>query len=281
METNAESTSPVETTEVDSEVIQTPAADSAPAGTEAAASGDDTSNWTKKAQERYDTLTREKYEALSARDRERYRSEQMERELQELKAKAAAKTETVAPSGDFPTLEKYNWDEGKFNAAVAEHAARIAREQTQAEFAAERKRQQEETANKSWKSKESEFVKSKPDYETKVLRHPDDGGPVISSNMADAIRSSDMGPAIAYYLAENRDRSAAIAELSPIAQIREIGRIEAKLEAAKAPPKPPVSQAPAPAPTVTATEAVVEKDPSNMSDAEFAKWRRRQIAQRR
>jgi hypothetical protein len=50
---------------------------------------------------------------------------------------------------------------------------------------------------------------------------------------------------------------------------------------AKASKKPTPAPQEAPVTRVAATRATVSKDPEKMSDAEFAQWRRRQIAQRR
>lgn len=50
---------------------------------------------------------------------------------------------------------------------------------------------------------------------------------------------------------------------------------------AKATKKPPPAPQEAPVTRIAATRATASKDPSHMSDAEFAQWRKRQIAQRR
>jgi hypothetical protein len=50
---------------------------------------------------------------------------------------------------------------------------------------------------------------------------------------------------------------------------------------AKATKKPPPAPQEAPVTRIAATRATASKDPSQMSDAEFAQWRKRQIAQRR
>jgi len=101
----------------------------------------------------------------------------------------------------------------------------------------------EERAMKAWSSKEAEFIKSKPDYVEKVQNArtlP------ISTEVQEALRESEFGPQVAYHLVENPEVARAILQLSPSAQLREIGRIEARLEAAKAKPAPAVSQAPPP-----------------------------------
>jgi hypothetical protein len=82
-------------------------------------------------------------------------------------------------------------------------------------------------------------------------------------------------------LGKNRELGEAIAALPPLAMAREIGRLEARLAEPPPAPKPKLTQAPPPPPKIEASEPEVEKDPLTMSDADFAKWRKRQIAQRR
>jgi hypothetical protein len=53
------------------------------------------------------------------------------------------------------------------------------------------------------------------------------------------------------------------------------------LIARKSAAKPAPEAQEAPVTRITASRATGSKDPSNMSDAEFASWRKRQIAQRR
>ena len=55
-----------------------------------------------------------------------------------------------------------------------------------------------------------------------------------SEVMTNAILDSEVGPQVAYYLANNPDEAEKIAELPPISALRAIGRLEAKFEA---PPK--------------------------------------------
>jgi hypothetical protein len=94
------------------------------------------------------------------------------------------------------------------------------------------------------------------------------------------IMESPLGPEVALYLAENLEKLEAISQLPQKSQAREIGRIEARLEAAKAAP-PPVSKAPPPAPKLDAAAATDDSEPNpSWSDERFEKWRRRQISQR-
>jgi hypothetical protein len=230
-------------------------------------------------QERIDKLTREKYDALRERDRQAYENERIQQRLAELEK---APTQQVAPANDFPTLEQYGYDESKFNAAVAAHIAKVTREQgtaaAQEAIRAEREAEQQRRVGESWAKKEAEFIKSKPDYLEKVR---DNASLPITQSMAQLIKDSDVGPQVAYYLGENEAQAAAIARMPPLAQAREIGRIEARIEAEKAKPRVAVSQAPPPPPKIDAGDAQAEKSPSEMSDSEFAKWRKKQISARR
>jgi hypothetical protein len=72
----------------------------------------------------------------------------------------------------------------------------------------------------------------------------------ITGVMAQAVRASDIGPEIAYWLGSNVKEADRIARLDPVLQAKEIGRIEAKL--ALDPPVKRTSSAPAPIRPVTA-----------------------------
>lgn len=92
----------------------------------------------------------------------------------------------------------------------------------------------------------------------------------FTQTIASAVMESDVAPKLMAYMSSNPDEVARIAHLSPARQAAEIGRLEAKLTAETPAPKP--SAAPAPIKPVTAT-AGGEKNPSEMTDAEFAAWR--------
>lgn len=94
----------------------------------------------------------------------------------------------------------------------------------------------------------------------------------------DAIFESDDPKALIEYLAdpEHADEAEAIAQMDALRAGRAIAKLEAKLAQAK--PQP--SKAPPPLEPVKG-RGELDPDPSRMTDAEFAAWRRRQIAQRR
>ncbi len=98
----------------------------------------------------------------------------------------------------------------------------------------------------------------------------------VSEAMATAIMQSDLGPDLLYHLGQNPKEAARIARLPPIAAIRELGKLEAKLSE---PPTKRASKAPEPISPV-GTRAEVGKDPSKMTDAEWMKWRESELSKR-
>jgi hypothetical protein len=96
----------------------------------------------------------------------------------------------------------------------------------------------------------------------------------ISEAMAEAIQSSDVGPDVAYYLGSNPKEAARIAQLSPIQQAREIGKIEVKLTTT--PPTKKTSSAPAPITPVTAKHTgapvVDTTDPRSVKNMSTSDW---------
>ena len=96
----------------------------------------------------------------------------------------------------------------------------------------------------------------------------------ITEVMAEAIRSSDIGPDVAYYLGSNPKEAVRISKLSYVGQARELGKIEAKLVL-----EPPVKRATsAPAPispvstrTISAT-SVDTTDPRSTSSMTTSQW---------
>ena len=272
---SADNSAPIETGDADANPVETKGDGTAPSVPEA----DTPSPKKDPVQERIDKLTRDKYDALREADRKSYEMERLNARLAELEK---AQKPEVAPQNDFPTLEQFGFDEAKFVAAVVAHNAHLTKAQATAAakelIEAEREQTRVHEATRNWAKKEAEFIKSKPDYVEKVLEArtlP------ISREIQMELRDSELGPQIAYHLVENPEKAAAIMSLPFKEQLKEIGRIEARLEATKTPAKPAVSQAPTPVPKVDVDEAPVtvrvdSADSDTLSDRE---WTRRRNAQ--
>lgn len=181
-----------------------------------------------------------------------------------------------------PKLEDFNYDEAAYQAALYQHvkdeAARAARE----ELRMERQREQERARKETFKQRSAEFAKANPDYDT-LTRDP---SLPITQDVADLIVESDKGPDVLYYLAQNREIAARLAQLPAVAAAREIGRIEAKLEKPPVKPAPAVSKAPPPPPKIEANESAPSPkttDPSGdvLSDEEWVRAERKRLSRKK
>lgn len=271
-------------------VVETPASDAiAPESTEqveqvqaesspAVTDADESSEPKPKGvQKRIDELTRLRYDA--ERDRDYWRDLAMRQQPQA--TPEPAKPEAPKPA---PKLEDFNYDEAAYQAALFQHvkdeAARVAREELQQE----RTREKEQTKKQTFRQRETDFAKANPDYLT-LTRDP---SLPFTRELVELAAESESGPEVLYYLAKNREIADRIAELSPVSQAREIGRIEAKLEkpAASAPAPKPVSKAPPPPPRIEAVEQSVtvradSPDSDKLSDEEWLKLRNKQVARKK
>lgn len=104
----------------------------------------------------------------------------------------------------------------------------------------------------------------------------------ITDTMADVIRDSDIGPELAYHLGMNPKEAERIANLSPLAQAKEIGKIEVKLT--ETPPTKKTTSAPEPIKPVKAgggSGVVDTTDPRSVQNMTTSEWiaaeRQRQI----
>jgi hypothetical protein len=233
----------------------TRSADSAPAVTDT----DESSNEVlSPVQKRIDELTRRRYDAERDRD---YWREQAQRALPRQEPTPPAE----APAAGKKKLADFGYDEDAYEAYLLERSQSVAVKATREELNREQQATQSRRREAEFTSREQKFSKDLPDY-FEVTR----GHVPITAEMAETIKESELGPAIAYHLGKNPDVAASIAQLTPLQQARELGRLEAKL--AEKPKPPQVSGAPPPAPKLAAANARVDKDPKDMSDAEFSKW---------
>lgn len=185
-------------------------------------------------QKRIDEVTRKRREA------ER-RAERAERELAELKGR---------------DLSNLDWED-----QIAEKTYSRSQE---AQIKNDRQAVQELT-QEAYQARAEVAATKYPDYHTVV------GNPAlpITPAMAEAIMDSDYGPEVAYHLGKNPNEAARIANLNPVSQARELGRLEALVSQ----PRQVKQPAAAPVNPVGARAAATQKDPSKMTMAEYAAWR--------
>ena len=179
-----------------------------------------------------------------------------------------------------PTRDQFESYES-FLEATADYTARNAAAKERARLDAEATAKEQRDAQ----------VKRATDFQKRVLeKYPDlpdrvaeIGDMTMPAGMSDAIAESDLGPEILNHFASNPKDFERIAALSPSAAIREVGKLEARLEGPKSEPAPKAaSKAPAPVKPVGGSAVTGDDDLSKLvNDPE--KWlaaRNRQIAKR-
>ena len=96
------------------------------------------------------------------------------------------------------------------------------------------------------------------------------------TSIGEAFLSADDPAALIHYIGTNPDLAADLADLTPIQQARKLARIEIEMSKPRE-----LKQSSAPkAITPVSAHGRGEKSPAQMTDAEFAEWRRAQIAKR-
>lgn len=200
-----------------------------------------------------------------ARERRKWEREQAKQQPAQVQQPMQAEGEPKKPDiSTFRTVEEYD-------AAMEQYAeqkltfreAKKAREQQEASF----RREREEII--STHDERQDAARDKYQDYDQVVSNPK---LPITEFMADAILVSDIGPEIAYHLGKNAKEADRIARLPPIAQAKEIGKLEAQLLAD--PPQKP-SSAPKPIKPVTrasGNNAVDTLDPKSLDKLGTSAW---------
>jgi hypothetical protein len=193
------------------------------------------------------------------------RAEFFEKQFNEFKAKAQPPEDPGAPKlENFKDIEEYAQ-------AKAKHASEKALKEHQDKQRSETWKQQQERLSKDWDSKTDRGTDKYDDFQDVV------GDIKPTAPWAIAVMEAENGEDIAYHLGTNIKEAERISSLSPTAQIREIGKLEAKLAAEPAKPKTP-SKAPAPITPLTGAAPVVGDVPSESDDtAAWIKKRNKQV----
>lgn len=148
---------------------------------------------------------------------------------QEEKPEATPKTQTDGK----PKLEDFEHHEDYIEALTDWKLEQKQKEQEVKSRESHLKNEYQKTIQ-SFQSKVAEFGKTHSDFQ-EVIEEVDDIP--LSPGFREAVISSDLGPAVMYELAKNREELERINALSPLAAAKEIGKIEARLSKSSEPQK--------------------------------------------
>ena len=192
------------------------------------------------------------------------RFELLQRENEELK-------KPRAPDDGDLKLEQFDFDPEKYAAAKEKRAAEKALKEVETKQRQESQRQYQQRISAKWAEQVAEV---QHDDFHEVVGNFTPSNPVLMAVM-------EAGPNVAYYLVKNTAEAQRIDALPLLAQIREIGKLEAKLAATPPTPKVP-SRAPAPITPVTGSTAPAPKslyDP-NLDYDTFVKMRNKEMGRK-
>jgi len=218
------------------------------------------------AEERIDELTRK----WRTTERE---NEAMQAELEKLRKQSQPESEAPQPfrsRSEFASEDAYNtYLSNEVTARAEQVASKV--------VSRAGKESERDQIVESFGEREKVYAKDNPGYFDLVY----DRGLKISEAMKDVIQADDNGLDLAVYLGKNPDIAKDIFLMPDVKAgmklnqlLADIGDTKAKAKALR------VTKAPPPVPKIAKSETSLDKDVADMSDAEFAKWRRKQIANR-
>lgn len=202
--------------------------------------------------------------------------ERKDAEIEELKRQLAdkqdngKKPEPRTLSDDKPQLDSYETYEDYYEALTDWKVEQRFKDK---DAKAKEAQAREESGKKldTYNKRAAEFKKTTPDFEKVIADFSEDVD--ITPAMEHAILESEVGPQLAYYLANNPDEAESIAKMGVMQMNRYLGKLEAKLESN--PPKViKTTNAPAPiSPVGKASSASTKTINDEMSYEEYRKMR--------
>lgn len=223
-------------------------------------------------QKRLDEITKEKYEWKREAD---YWREMATQRQQDGKVDGKASEVTSEITNTKPKSDNYD-DYNDYLEALTDWKVdqRIAKEHEESKKVEVEREIQSQQAQVDKVFQES--------LKTAQSKHPDwvdtiKASPILFHPAAiGAMKESLDGAEVMYFLAKNPVEAERISQLSPMSQVREIGKIEVRLTPPKAPEPRRITNTGEPVKTVSGA-GVVERDPDKMSMDDYAKWRMSQV----
>lgn len=183
-----------------------------------------------------------------------------EREIERLKAQLDRVSKLERPDPN-----KYD-DPDEYTSDLAAYKLRTSQADDLRESAQAAQQSAQQALQAAYNERLMDFAAETPDFHT-VAMNP---ALQITPVMAEQIMDSDLGPQVQYYLGKNPREAARIAALPPAHQIREIGRLEARVSA---PAPRRTTQAPAPIKPVAGNSKPRLSYSDDMSMEDYAKLR--------
>lgn len=227
-----------------------------------------------RAQQRIQQLVGDKKAAMEYGDFWKSKFEEMS------KGQPQAKEPEAPPQAPkMPKLEDFDYDTDAYSAAVLDHAQFVARqaaeESARKVWEKNQQEQSQQALDMTWQQKAAAFTETHEDF-METISNP---MVPITKEMAEVIKTADLGPNLAYHLGKNPQEAKRIASLPASRQAYEMGRVEASL-ATVAVKQKQVTKAPEPINPVGSGKSS-GSIPKNESMDDYIKRRRAERAAKR
>ena len=209
-----------------------------------------------KIERRFEQVTKARDEAKQEAMREREARVSLEQRLAEMERKQAPKGEAEPDPSQFTDMFEYAkaLTDYKVDQRLGEEKQKAVQAKVQAE--------KEQVLN-TWSERVTQAKASIPNFE-QVVKSAD---MTVINEVRDSIFESDVGPQLLYHLADNPEFVEKLQGMTPAAQLRQIGKLEAMFE--KQDSKPVVQRSRASAPITPIRSAANGRDVALTADGQF------------
>ena len=227
-----------------------------------------------KIERRFSEITKQRELAREEARKEREAREALEAKLKEFEAKLNPAPAPQADADAEPQPSQFE-DAFEYAKALADWSAKKALKDRDRQEAERKRADEEAQRHKAWAEKVNKAKAELPDFDEMVAS----SDVAVSNEVRDAIIESDVGPQVLYYLADNPEFAEKLASMSSLKALREIGKLEAKLEKSESAPEVKTvaakSNAPAPISPLKATSAVADVPLSaeGQFNGSYAQWK--------
>ena len=209
-----------------------------------------------KIERRFEAVTKARDEAKQEAMREREARVTLEQRLAEMERQRAPQGEAEPDPSQFTDMFEYAkaLTDYKVDQRLGEEKQKAVQAKVQAE--------KEQVLN-TWSERVTQAKASIPNFE-QVVKSAD---MTVINEVRDSIFESDVGPQLLYHLADNPEFVEKLQGMTPAAQLRQIGKLEAMFE--KQDSKPVVQRSRASAPITPIRSAANGRDVALTADGQF------------
>ena len=209
-----------------------------------------------KIERRFEKVTKDRDDAKQEAMREREARVSLEQRLADMERKQAPKSDAEPDPSQFTDMFEYAkaLTDFKVDQRLGEERQKVVQAKVQAE--------KEQVLN-TWVERVNQAKAAMPDFE-RVVKSAD---MTVVNEVRDAIFESDVGPQLLYHLADNPEFVEKLQGMTPSAQLRQIGKLEAMFE--KQDSKPVVQRSKASAPINPIRSAANGRDVALTADGQF------------